>query len=202
MRYVLFFVLTLAVIALKAQGGGTVFQFAGVVMEEDSLSVILGAHVYVPKRGQGATTNPYGFFSMPVIAGDSIIFSAVGFKRTYFIVPRHDSSTSLKVLVTLKEDITFLDEVEVFPFPTEEMFKHAVVTMELPYDRENANLQSWLKATYMKEASSYLAASPSSNQQYYRDQQLLEFQNKFAPQQNNLLNPWAWASFINSLKRK
>ena len=203
MRYVLYFIITLtSVAALRAQDEKSVIQFTGVVMESDSLQVIPGVHVYVPKSGRGTTTNPYGFFSMPVIEGDSIIFTAVGFKRTFFIVPEHDPSTSLKVLVTLLEDVTFLDEVEVFPFPTEEMFKHAIVTMQLPYNRESANLQAWLNATYMKGGSAYFAASPATNQRYLQDRQILEFQNKFGPQQNNLLNPWAWASFINSLKSK
>ncbi|MCP4458688.1 MAG: carboxypeptidase-like regulatory domain-containing protein [Cytophagales bacterium] len=187
---------------MKAQESKPVIQFTGVVMEQDSLTVIPGVHIYVPLGGRGTTTNPYGFFSMPVVEGDSIIFTAIGFKRTHFVLPRHDPSTSLKVLVTLAEDITFLDEVEIFPFPTEAMFKHAVVTMQLPYNRENANLQAWLNATYMKEGYDFYAASPATNQRYIQDRQILEFQNKFGPQQNNLLNPWAWASFINSLKGK
>lgn len=185
---------------MSAQESVPVIQFTGVVMQQDSLDVVPGVHIYVPKGGRGTTSNPYGFFSMPVIEGDSVIFSAVGFKRTHFIIPKHDPATSLKVLVTMVEDITFLDEVEVFPFPTEEMFKHAVVTMQLPYNRETANLQAWLNATYMKEGYDYYAASPATNQRYQSDRQILQFQNKFAPQQNNLLNPWAWASFINSMK--
>ncbi len=202
MRYLLFSILILTTIVVtNAQETHPVIQFTGVVMEGDSVNVIPGVHIYVPKGGRGTTSNPYGFFSMPVIEGDSIIFTAVGFKRTHFIVPKHDPSTSLKVLVTLQEDITFLDEVEVFPFPTEDMFKHAVVTMQLPYNRENANLQAWLNATYMKEGGyNRFAASQASNQRYLEDRRILEFQNKFGPQQNNLLNPWAWASFIKSLK--
>ena len=203
MRYILISVLVLmSSIGVMAQENKPVIQFTGVVMEEDSLEVVPGVHIYVPKGGRGTTTNPYGFFSMPVVEGDSIIFTAVGFKRTHFIVPAHDPSTSLKVLVTLIEDITFLDEVEVFPFPTEEMFKHAVVTMQLPYSRENANLQAWLNATYMKDGYAYLAASPATNQRYFQDRQILQFQNKFGPQQNNLLNPWAWSSAIRSLKNR
>ena len=185
---------------VSAQESISVIQFTGAVMQKDSTKVIPGVHIYAPKSGRGTTSNPYGFFSMPVIEGDSVIFSAVGFKRTHFIIPKHNPATSLKVLVTMIEDITFLDDVEVFPFPTEEMFKHAVVTMQLPYNRETANLQAWLNATYMKEGYDYYPASPADNQRYQSDRQILEFQNKFTPQQNNLLNPWAWASFIKSLK--
>ena len=57
-----------------------VIQFTGVIFANDSASVVPGVHVYVPKGGRGTTTNPYGFFSMPVLEGDSIIVSAIGFE--------------------------------------------------------------------------------------------------------------------------
>jgi hypothetical protein len=180
-----------------------VIQFTGIVMQQDSLTVIPGVHVYVPKAYRGTTSNPYGFFSMPVVEGDSVVFTAVGFKRASYVIPNHESSSSLKVLVILQEDVTFLQEVEVFPFPTEAMFKQAVITMELPYNRDFANMQAWINATYMKNPGpDYFGASASANHRYIMDQQRLEFQNKFGPQPNNLLNPFAWASFIRSLKQK
>lgn len=184
----------------QAQQPVRVIQFTGVVMEQDSMNVIPGVHVYVPKTGRGTTSNPYGFFSLPVVEGDSVVFTAVGFKRTSFVIPEHKSESSLKVIVTLQNDVTFLDEVEIFPFPSEETFKRAVVTMRLPYNRENANLQAWLNATYMKENPYLMYSSPAMNQRYFQDQQLQQFQNKFGMPQNNLLNPWAWSSFINSLR--
>lgn len=183
-----------------AQEQPKVIQFTGVVMEGDSAQVVPGAHVYIPAGGRGTTTNPYGFFSMPVVPGDSVIISAVGFKKQNFIIPDHDAETSLKVIIALEEDVTFLEEVEVFPFPTEEMFKRAVVTMELPYNRDRANIQSWLNAIYMQEGYRTLSASPAMNQRYFQAQQVQQFQDKFGPRTNNLLNPWAWSSFIRSLK--
>lgn len=201
-RLVLIFFFVGAAILGWSQEQNPVIQFTGVVMEQDSNRVIPGVHVYVPKGGRGTTTNPYGFFSMPVIEGDSIIFTAVGFKRTHYIVPKHDPSTSLKVIVTLETDVTFLDEVQVFPFPNEEMFKRAVVTMRLPYNREQANLQAWLNATYMQDGYGAYPMSPAMRQRYFQDQQVQQFQNKFGPQNMALLNPWAWSSFIRSLKNK
>lgn len=177
-----------------------VIQFTGVVMSHDSLDVVPGVHVYLPKSGRGTTTNPYGFFSLPVLEGDSVVFTSVGFKRSHYIIPQHDSRSSLKIIVTLEQDVTFLEEVEVFPFPSEEVFKRAVVTMELPYNRDNANLQAWLQATYMRGSYNFMSASPAANQRYFEDRQRQEFRNKFGPNTNNLLNPWAWSSFINSLK--
>ena len=177
-----------------------VIQFTGVVMDSDSMQVVPGVHIYIPKSGRGTTTNPYGFFSLPVVEGDSIIFTAVGFKRSHYIIPSHKSWTSLKVIVTLEQDVTFLEEVQVFPFPNEEAFKRAVVTMELPYSRDQANLQAWLKATYMKGGYDFYPPSPAMSQRYFQDQQVAAFQSKFGPQNIGLLNPWAWSNFIQSMR--
>ncbi|MFH6983007.1 carboxypeptidase-like regulatory domain-containing protein [Marinoscillum luteum] len=178
-----------------------IIQFTGVVLAPDSNSVIPGVHVYVPTAGRGTTTNPYGFFSLPVLEGDSLVFSAVGFKRQFYIVPEHKESTSLKVLITMQEDVTLLSEVEVFPYPTEAMFKEAILSLETPYQKQYNNLNAWLSSDYMSSAYADLPASPNANHQYYMQMQMQAIQNKYQTPQNNLLNPWAWSKFINSLKK-
>jgi hypothetical protein len=178
-----------------------VIQFTGVVFSGDSSTVIPGVHVYAPKGGRGTTTNPYGFFSMPVLEGDSIIFSAVGFERDYYIVPEHDEDHSLKMLVYLQEDVTYLEEVEVFPYPSEAVFKAAVLAAELPNQQQIDNLEEWLRSEQMQEMYWNLPASPNMNHRYFMQQQIQHNSNRFMPQQNPLLNPFAWASFIRSLKK-
>ena len=66
-----------------------VIQLSGVVLGEDSVSGLPGVHVYVPKAGRGTTTNGVGFFSMPVLVGDSIVISSVGYERQHFIDKLH-----------------------------------------------------------------------------------------------------------------
>lgn len=178
-----------------------IIQFTGVVFAPDSSSIVPGVHVYVPSAGRGTTTNPYGFFSMPVLEGDSVVFSAVGFERQHYIVPAHDKDFSLKVLITLKEDVTFLNEVEIFPYPTEAMFKEAVLSLELPYQRQYDNMNAWLSQGYMSSAYADLPASSNANHQYYMQMQMQALQNKYQAPANNYLNPFAWAKFINSLKK-
>ena len=177
-----------------------IIQFTGVVFAPDSNSVIPGVHVYLPKSGRGTTTNPYGFFSLPVREGDSVVFSAIGFVRKFYIIPPHDSDKSMRLIVTMEEDITFLNEVEVFPYPTEAMFKEAVLSLEMPNQREYNNLSQWLSQDYMSDAYANLPASPNANHQYFMQMQMQSVQNKYMAPQNNLLNPFAWARFIKSLK--
>lgn len=204
MRYILILsLLVFAIGGLTAQEqAGKVIQFTGVVFGADSTSVVPGTHVYIPKSGRGTTTNPYGFFSLPVLEGDSIIFSAVGFKRAYYIIPEHDKESSLRVIIALDEDIQFLEEVEIRPYPTENMFKEAIISMELPHQKEYANIYQWLNSQVMTEAYLSLPASSNTNHQYYMQLQRQAYINRYSPPQNQLLNPFAWANFINSLKRK
>ncbi|MEO9872849.1 carboxypeptidase-like regulatory domain-containing protein [Ekhidna sp.] len=179
-----------------------VIQFTGVVFGSDSISVVPGTHVYIPKSGRGTTTNPYGFFSLPVLEGDSVLFSAVGFKRAYFIVPKHEKESSFRIIIALEDDIQFLEEVEIRPYPSESMFKEALITMELPDQKEYANIYQWLNSQVMTEAYLNLPASPNANHQYTMQLQRQSYINRYSPPQNQLLNPFAWSSFINSLKRK
>jgi len=178
-----------------------IIQFTGIVFAPDSSSVIPGAHVYVPTAGRGTTTNPYGFFSLPVLEGDSVVLSSIGFKRQYYIIPEHRENQSLKVIITMEEDVTFLDEVEVFPYPTEAMFKEAILSMETPYQKQYNNMNAWLHSNYMSSAYADLPASPNANHQYYMELQRQAALNRYSVPQSNLLNPFAWAKFIKSLKK-
>ena len=184
----------------QERSGRNVIQFTGVIFDQDSTSVIPGTHVYIPKSGRGTTTNPYGFFSMPVLEGDSIVFSAVGFKRSYYVVPAHREESSLRIVVSLEEDISFLEEVEIRPYPTESMFKEALITMELPHQKEYANIYQWLNSEYMREAYFNLPPSPNANAQYLINLQRQSYTNRYSPPSIPILNPFAWSQFINSLK--
>lgn len=203
MRYLLICILILSIGSeIQAQEQSKkVIQFTGVVFASDSSSVIPGTHVYIPKSGRGTTTNPYGFYSLPVLEGDSIVFSAVGFRRAYYIIPKHEKESSLRIVVALEDDIQFLDEVEIRPYPSEAMFKEALITMELPYEREYANIYQWLNSQIMTEAYLNMPASSNMNHQYFMQMQRQAYINRYSPPQNQLLNPFAWSNFIRSLKK-
>jgi hypothetical protein len=203
-RNIFFTIALLTGLLLQAQDDGmssTIIQFTGVIFTQDSTSVVPGVHIYLPKNGRGTTSNPYGFFSLPVREGDSIIFSGVGLKKRSFIIPKHEEEFSLKLLLTMEEDITFLEEVEVFPYPSEAMFKEAVLSLELPYQKEFDNMNGWLAQEYMRKAYSGLSSGGSGNYDYQMYQQQRAIADKYNRPANNLLNPFAWARAIRDLKR-
>lgn len=136
---------------------------------------------------------------MPVLAGDSVIISSVGFERQHYIVPDH-SSEYLTVVIEMVQDVTFLKEVQVMAFPTEEVFKEAILALNIPTDNskiDQKNLNQELLALMLKTTP----MDGPMNQRYYLDQWASSAQYKYGPQMNPFLNVFNWAKFFQSLKQ-
>jgi hypothetical protein len=185
-----------------AQKDRRVIQLSGVVLSADqSGEMLFGVNIYVPKAGRGTNTNSLGFFSMPVLAGDSIIISYVGFERQYFKVPL-DANEYLTIILKMIHDVTYLKEIEILPFPTEEIFKEAVLALNLPkdaYSMDRNNLNQALLNLMMR--SSTPTMDGPSNQRYYLSQMALAQGTQYAPIQNPLFNPFNWSLFFRSLNQ-
>ncbi|MEO0552365.1 MAG: carboxypeptidase-like regulatory domain-containing protein [Bacteroidota bacterium] len=185
--------------SVNAQGQKKVIQLSGIVLGEDSVSGIPGVHIYVPKAGRGTTTNRVGYFSLPVLPGDEMVVSAVGYERQYFKVPDSDRD-NLTIIVELVSDTTFLETVEIMPFPTEEIFKEAVVALNLPIDKGvigdsyNEDLLALMLRTTPYDGG--------LNYRYAQDLWQQNQANRFGPAANPFLNPFNWARFFKSLKKK
>ena len=182
-----------------AQGQKKIIQLSGVVVGQDSISGVGGVHIYVPAAGRGTTSNPYGYFAMPVIQGDSIIVSAIGYQKQNFIMPG-DKGESVTLFIELKPDTTILPELEIFPYPTEDLFKKAVLAIELPNRRDLDNLDRSLDKDLLRRMYSNEPMSANMNYKYFMDQQMLSTSTKFQLPSNPLLNPFAWVKFIKAIK--
>ena len=183
-----------------SQGQKKIIQLSGVVVGQDSISGVGGVHVYVPKAGRGTTSNPYGYFAMPVLAEDSIIVSAIGYQKQSFIMPG-DKGVSVTLFIELKPDTTVLPELEIFPYPTEELFKKAVLAVELPNRRDLENLDKSLDKDLLRRMYSNEPMSANMNYKYFMDQQMMATSTKYQLPSNPLLNPFAWVKFIKAIKR-
>jgi CarboxypepD_reg-like domain len=196
----LLLLVVVAMIPGNAQQKKRVIQLSGVVLEEDSVSgvPVPGVHVYVPKAGRGTTTNGMGFFSMPVLEGDEIIVSAVGYERQNVTVAP-DWPEYQTIIITLTQDTTFLPTVDFFAFPTEEVFKQAVLAMNMPLDNsgiDKRNFNEELLALMIKTTP----MDGYQNQRYYLDQWANSANSRFQPVTNPFLNVFNWAKFFSSLK--
>lgn len=176
-------------------------QFSGVVVEEDSTMGVPGAHLYVPGKRRGTSANYFGYFSFPVLVGDTVVISAVGYHRKRIIIPDTDDDL-YTVIIPLQQDTIMLEEVPITAYPTEELFKEAILAMR-PTEEENfsaaeRNLDPVLLAQMYRE----MPMDGSMNHTYFMQLQSQYMFDQYGPRTNQLLNPFAWAEFFKSLKKK
>lgn len=202
-QFLLFSVLVLGIgihSAFAQPGDDDLIQFSGVVITGDSLSPVPFTNVLVEQSGRGTMTDYYGYFSFVAQKGDSILFSAVGFKRNRFIIPDTLSKNKYSLIQIMNSDTIQLQETIVYPWPTREQFKEAFLAMELPetdYDRAQKNL-------YQADMMARMDASmPSGGETFKYSMQQYQQQIYYAGQAPpmNIFNPIAWSEFIQAWKR-
>lgn len=197
---ILFIVTMLSANFAQGQGKEHIIQFSGIIIGGDNSEPVPGAHIYVPKAGRGTSTNEYGFFSMPVMIGDSLIISAIGYKKQYYRIPKKNEQ-GYSVVIELLTDTTMLPVVEVYPYPTEELFKEAFLALQLPDEKA----QEAMRRNLDKQLLAYMAyeAGMTSNENFrnYTSGQVNYMSNRNFVPTLQLLNPFAWAQFIKSVKR-
>lgn len=185
---------------VKAQAKMRVIQLSGIVLGEDSINGLPGVHIYVPKAGRGTTTNGYGYFSMPVLINDSIAISAIGYEPQHFIVPP-DKGENFTVIIQMVSDTTYLPPIEVFPFPSEELFKEAILAMKLPNQYDLDNMQRNLGDEILAKIYRNTPMDASMNSNLYMQQQFNYQHTRYGQTMIPFLNPGNWAQFIQSIKR-
>ncbi|WP_426490332.1 carboxypeptidase-like regulatory domain-containing protein [Hymenobacter sp. 102] len=197
-------VLLLAPGRVRAQGQRQVVQFTGIVASGDSLLGVPGAAIFVPKAGRGTASNPYGYFSLPVLAGDSIVIRSLGYRNQYVIIPENYPRQSYSVIVQLQEDATVLPEVRIFPYATEKAFKEAFLAMKAPSEADRSPADK-LNEKVMRRMFNTLPVTSMGNYRQTMQAQQNDYQRRMGmgatPATNNpLLNPFSWLQLINQVK--
>jgi hypothetical protein len=190
--------------AAQAQGKRKVVQFTGIVATGDSLLGVPGATVFVPKAGRGTSSNAYGYFSLPVLAGDSIVIRSLGYRNETVIIPDDYQGQSYSIIVSLREDATMLSEVRVFPYSTEREFKKAFLALRLPTERGTRTAEN-LNEQLMRRIFNTQPVGATANYRQTMANQQLDQDRRFGiapnPQSNNpLLNPFSWLQLVKQVK--
>ena len=175
--------------------GRKIIQLSGIVATQDGNQSLAGAHVFVPRRGQGTTTDMRGYFSLPVVPGDSVVFSSIGYSRQSFVVPEIEGD-KITLAIEMIEDVTILPELAVMPFPTEEAFKQKILTTRVASTTERDNFNEELFQQMLRNAP----VGPVGNYNYIVGLQNQAWQDRFGPRPLTFTNPFAWAQLFKSIK--
>src|SRR5579872_1718725 len=178
----------------------SVVQLYGVVMTADSLKGIPAVSIVVKGRNQGTYSSDQGVFSIVVLKGDQVEFTSIGYKPVLVNIPDTFHGNQYSVIQLMVQDAQYLPATIIKPRPTREQFERDFVNTPVPDDnieiaRQNNNaakraiLARGLPANAGEAAGTYLRQSA---QKYY-------YQGQAPPE--NILNPLAWAQFIQAWKR-
>lgn len=176
-----------------------VIQLSGIILNADSTDAVPGVNIYVPKKGRGTSSGRFGYFSMPVLEGDSVVFSFIGLKKQTFKVPDVVENDRISLILTMEVDEIALAEIEVMPYPTEDEFKRAILAMNVvdPMAISRANMSPEMLLRWAES----MPASGEENFRYFQQGQMLQNQDLYGPRPLRILDPFAWSQFIRSIKR-
>ncbi|MBU0490090.1 MAG: carboxypeptidase-like regulatory domain-containing protein [Bacteroidetes bacterium] len=194
-------VFVLASLSSKAQDEDPgLVQLSGVVVTGDSLQPVPFTSILIDGTRRGTISDYFGFFSIVARKGDVIVFSSMGFKKSRVLIPDSLEGTRYSLIQMLIQDTLTLPEAVIYPWPTYEQFKQAFVTLKIP-DDDLERAKHNLAMESMKDIYENMPMDGSMNYRNYIQEQTykLYYAGQFPP--NQLLNPFAWAKFIQAWKK-
>ena len=179
-----------------------VIQFSGIVVTGDSAFGVPHVLIYVPKSMRGAETSEIGYFTMPALAGDSVIIKHIGYKDQYLILPDGKDKQSYTYVIELSEDSTMMAEISVLPYPTFQLFKAAFAKVDIPKDESENNWKENLSKKNLERMMLAMAPSSYESYRYYSKQEVKRIENSNIATINPLTNLFAWISLIEELSKR
>ena len=178
----------------------SLIQFSGVVISQDSLQPVPYCSIIDKKTKRGTTSDYFGYFSFVANKGDTINFSCIGYKKTSFVIPDTLSTNKYSLIQVLFQDTILLKTAVVYPWPSKEQFAKAFVETEIPNDDYKRAMKN-LSRSQLNERMQFTPMDGGLNFKWQQQQiqSKLYYAGQYPP--NNLLNPIAWAKFIEAWKR-
>ncbi|MFC2115716.1 carboxypeptidase-like regulatory domain-containing protein [Bacteroidota bacterium] len=200
MKKYLLILFTLLVVFQDSNGQDTekLVQLSGVVRTE-YLQPLQFVHILILNKHQGTISDTKGMFSFVVQPHDTIMFSAVGYKRTGLIIPDTLETFNYPVDVIMETDTIEIREVIILPWKTYQEFKQAFLALELPDDdlqRAFHNLAMIHRQIHNPDA----APDPDLNYQYHLREQYNATYSKGQTPYYSIFNPLKWAEFFKYLE--
>lgn len=199
---VLFFGISMGAYAQEDPANKLV-QFTGIIQNADSSTVVVPfvSIKNISYQNQFFASNHQGYFSFVARERDTIEFSAIGYRTTRIVIPESKDNRYSEI-IKMQASITNLPVVVVLPWASVEEFNLAFLALEVADDdyllaKRNLSRESLLAMA--REAP----RSAAEIQNYNAVSSHLNMVNKNINQRyaNPLLNPFAWAKFIDQITK-
>ncbi len=200
-QFLLIVGLVLSVFVVNAQSDTILLQFSGLVLTEEGNDLVPLPFTNITIKGtqRGTYANLDGFFSIVASKGDTVVFSAVGFKTAEYELPRNLKDNRYYIMHLMVEDTLTLPVTMIYPWPSREHFRIEFLEMDVSdemYDRAIANLNE-------KTLSKLREGVPKDGVEtgtMHLQQQARDYYTIGQMPQQNIFNPLAWRDFFKSWK--
>ncbi|MBC8987076.1 hypothetical protein H9X96_14985 [Pedobacter sp. N36a] len=201
MKYSLTLLLLLFMGTAFAQDGPSkkLIQFSGIITDVDSNTVVPYVTVTnLTNKGQRYAANYKGYFSFIAHPGDTILYTAVGYRDLLQAIPTQIDDSKYTAMVKLKSEIVNLPTVRVYPWATVEDFTRDFMAMKIADDDfaiAIRNLSPESISGMMQTLPRDAGEISGINFRLNHDRSV----NKNMVQTNPLLNPFAWGKLMQSI---
>lgn len=174
-------------------------QVSGIVTDVTNRPVH-GVTVISKKLHRGAISERTGIYSITSVPGDTIYYRALGFKRYHTIIPPSYDQRHCMVDIVLEIDTIPIEGVTILPWKNYNEFIKEM-TREQPVDPLIENMNENIASIYVAVTSETgVRISPEAGYRYAVEQNFSSMATRGQFPVNNLMNPFAWAKFVNGLK--
>jgi hypothetical protein len=205
MKRLLLLTLFAAAIVAKSQAQfaqlkDSVVQLYGVVMTADSLKGIPSVSVIIKGQNRGTMSNEQGVFSIVVLKGDVVEFTSIGYKPKIVSISRNLEGNQQSIIQLMVTDTMYLPVTIIKPRPSREQFDRDFLNTYVPAD----NLEIARKNNDAATRSALMRGLPRDGREsanYALAQGAKKYYYAGQTPPIGLLNPLAWADFIQAWKR-
>jgi len=174
-------------------------QFSGLITDVDSNGVVpYVTATNLSYNEQKYSANYKGFFSFIAHPGDSILYTAVGYKDFVYVLPEVIEDSKFTAMIRLQSEIINLPMVKVYPWATVEEFTREFLSLKLADDDyliASKNLSQQSLSGMIRTLPRDAGEISNSNYRMNHDRAL----NKNMVQTNPLLNPFAWGKLMQNI---
>jgi len=169
-------------------------------MTSDSLAAVPFANIWSLTKNTGTACDYNGFFSFVAGKGDTIQFTAVGYKTARMVIPDTLKDFRYSVIQLLTTDTIYIDETIIYPWPSVDEFRQAFLSLDIP-DDDLAVAQKNLQRDQMRELGQAMANDADMNADYQTKAlaQKIYYAGQYPPMR--IFDVFAWKQFFEAWKR-
>lgn len=180
----------------------SLIQFSGLVLDgtTEELLPVPFTNVYSEQdTRRGTATDFKGFFTFVAEKGETVIFSAIGYKTVKFEVPDTLTDNRYSIVQLMTQDTFNLPETVVFPWPSKEHFKIEFLAMDVTPELQRRASEN-LAQEILEERRHTVAADGNETADFYLRQQANNYYHYGQYQPMRIFDPIAWGKFFKSWK--